>query len=608
MADVETVSVLVTDLVGSTSLASRVGPVEADALRQEHFGLLRQAIAACDGEEVKTTGDGLMVVFRAAAGAVGCAVSIQQRMEQRNRGASEPLAIRVGLALGDATFDRGDYFGVAVVQAARPCDRAAGGQILATDLVRAVGGRDGHEFRPIGPVELRGLPDPVAAYEVAWEPAAEIGGDVPLPPRLRAPPDGYVGRADEGERVRARWGAALAGQRQAILVAGEPGIGKTRFVSHHAVRLHGEGAVVIFGHCPEEVGAPYAAWIEALSYFVEHGPASVLASHVERHGGELARLVPALARRVPGAPQPVQTDPETERYLLFSATVGLLERVSATWPTVVVLDDLHYADAPTVALFKHVITETHGQRLLVLGTYRDSDLAADHALGDVLADLRAEHDVERLLLRGFDENAVISLVELAVGHAIGATGRALSRQMTAETDGNPFFVRELLRHLSESGALVRGAEGRWELRDNLDELGLPPSVHEVVRRRVSRLGESSHDVLTAAAVIGRRFDLELLTRVVGRDEDELLDTLDAAVRASLVQEERDGTGGFSFAHNLINHTLYDALGAARRSRLHRRVAEALEELCGDEPAARAAELARHWTAATAPVDPAKAVH
>jgi adenylate cyclase len=206
MPGVETVTVLITDLVGSTGLASRVGPAAADDLRREHFAVLRDAVRAAEGEEVKSTGDGLMVVFRGASAAVACAVAIQQRMERRNRTASEPLAIRVGVALGDATCEDGDYFGIPVVEASRLCDQAAGGQILATELVRLIGGRDGHAFSSVGELTLRGLPQAVPAYDVSWEPVPEWRDELPLPPRLLAVPAvPYVGREPERHDITQRW-------------------------------------------------------------------------------------------------------------------------------------------------------------------------------------------------------------------------------------------------------------------------------------------------------------------------------------------------------------------------------------------------------------------
>ena len=161
MPATETVTVLITDLVGSTGLASRLGPVAADELRREHFGVLRKAVEATSGKEVKNIGDGLMVVFQGAADAVACAVSIQQAVERRNRGAEEQLAIREGIALGDTTCEEGDYFGMPVVEAARLCDKAIGGQILTTEVVRMIDSRDEHSFNSMGELALRGFPEPV---------------------------------------------------------------------------------------------------------------------------------------------------------------------------------------------------------------------------------------------------------------------------------------------------------------------------------------------------------------------------------------------------------------------------------------------------------------
>jgi class 3 adenylate cyclase len=297
MPPVETITVLMTDLVGSTGLETRLGPAAADELRREHFGLLRDAIGACAGDEVKTTGDGLMVVFRGAANAVRCAVGIQQGVERRNRRAEHPLTIRVGVSLGDATREGDDYFGLPVVEASRLCERADGGQLLTTELVWRIGGRDAPPFEPVGALELKGLPEPTPAYEIAWEPEPHWAHDLPLPPRLRVPSTvGYVGRVRERARAAELWEDAIAGRRQALLVAGEPGIGKTRFTIQVALELHAAGAVVLFGHCAGELGAPYGAFIEAVSHLVEHAPDEALVAHVERHGGELGSSRPAAPR------------------------------------------------------------------------------------------------------------------------------------------------------------------------------------------------------------------------------------------------------------------------------------------------------------------------
>ena len=273
-----------------------------------------------------------------------------------------------------------------------------------------------------------------------------------------------------------------------------------------------------------------------------------------------------------------------------------------------ILDDLHWADGPTLSLLRHVVTAGASMPVLVVGTYRDSDLSREHPLASLLADLHREQGVERLKLTGLEADDLLALMESAAGHEMDEDGRALAQAITRETAGNPFFAGELLRHLTESGAIVQQDGGRWRLVGDVSELGLPQSVREVIGRRVERLGSDARMALSAAAVIGRDFDLDLLLAVLELGEARLLDLLEEAVTASLLQENRDRAGRFTFTHALVEHTLYEDLGATRRARLHKRVAETLEEQCGDEPGERLGELAAHWAAAVVSSDTAKAMH
>ncbi len=177
-------------------------------------------------------------------------------------------------------------------------------------------------------------------------------------------------------------------------------------------------------------------------------------------------------------------------------------------------------------------------------------------------------------------------MEAAAGHEMDELGLKLAGEIASETDGNPFFVAEMLRHLIESDTLVRRDDGRWELKQGMDQLGLPQSVREVVAQRVERLGEQAVSVLSLAALIGREFDLDLLERVARDTVEDVLDILESAVEASILVESGDRAGRFQFAHALISHTLYEDIGATRRARMHQRVAEALEEICGTDPGAR----------------------
>ena len=218
-AGVETVTVLITDLVGSTQLESRVGPVVAEELREEHFGLLRDAVGEAGGREVKNTGDGLMAAFESAAAAVSCAISIQQRFERRNRSAVEPLLLKAGVSAGDASTAEGDVFGMPVIEAARLCERCSAGQILAKELVAHLAAGRGYAFTSVGALELKGLPEPLSAVEVQWEPATVTG--IVLPERLRElPATAFAGRVAERERLAELWGQAREGSLRLALTAG----------------------------------------------------------------------------------------------------------------------------------------------------------------------------------------------------------------------------------------------------------------------------------------------------------------------------------------------------------------------------------------------------
>ena len=605
------VTVLFTDIVGSTALAASMTPEAADELRREHFAILRQAVAEAGGTEVKQLGDGFMVVFPAASAALSCAVAMQQGVELDNRGHDYSVGLRVGLSAGEVVPDDDDYFGDPVIEAARLCARCESGQVLAAEIVRLTAGRRSrHECRSLGDFTLKGLPEPVETVEVLWEPlvVADSGPVIPLPGRLAVrPATGVVGRDAEVAAMLDAYKRVAAGEvREVFLVSGEAGVGKTTLVAETARAAFDGAACVLFGHCEEDLATPYQLFAEALGHFVTHASEEQLVAHVDADGSALGRLVPALARRLPGLPPSTATDADSERYQLFAAVVGLLVMASEQQPVVVVLDDLQWADKASLQLLGHVVTADQPMRLLVLGTYRDSELSRSHPLLDTLAALHRQHSVVHIELTGLDDTGVISLMEAAAGHTLEDAAMALAHAVQRETDGNPFFVREVLRHLAETGAIYQDLTGRWVASDTVEQIALPASIRAVIGARVGRLGPGAERVLSLAAVIGRDFDLDVLARASDASEDELLDILDAAIAATLVRELTDTPGHYNFAHALIQHTLYEDLGLTRRARAHRQVAEALEDLYGDNPGSRVGDLARHWGTAQ-PVDVAKAL-
>jgi DNA-binding SARP family transcriptional activator len=429
------------------------------------------------------------------------------------------------------------------------------------------------------------------------EPSAALS--VPLPHFLTDVGRIFVGRDDEVARLEQLWKEAAAGERRVALLAGEPGVGKTRLAAELAVRAHNAGAVVLAGRCDEDLGVPYQPVVEALRHFADHTPSEHLAQRLGRYGGELARLVPELAQKTSELPPPLSSDPETERYRLFDAVAAWLAAVSAEAPVLIVLDDLQWAARPTLQLLRHVVHSGEGMRVLVLGAYRDSELAHDHALIEVIADLHRQGGAQRLALSGLDDTAVAAFVEQASGRSLDEDGLALVHAIYQETEGNPFFVKEVLRHLTETGAVER-REGGWATRLPVEQLGIPEGVRDVVGRRLSHLSRDANGVLRVAAVMGAEFDLAVLGTAEDLDDDELVSALEEAIAARLIIEVAQAAPRYRFAHALVRDTLYQGLSAARRTRLHRRVAEAIEVVHGGRLDDQLPALAHHWARASAP--------
>jgi len=581
-----TASVLFTDVVGSTELRARLGEEAADEFRRAHDDAVAAAIEESKGRVVKSMGDGLMAVFDAAADAVGAAISSQQRIHALSSAMSEDVAIRVGVSVGDVSSDDGDFFGTAVNEAARLCAAAKGGQILVADLVRALArGRGGFVFQAVGALELKGIDELVETCSVGWEPIRSRAADglVPFPPPLKpGVTGGYIGRTDVRDTLRSLWDdTKLEGPRTGLLV-GEPGIGKTRTAYEIAEEARESGAIVLFGRCDDELNVPYQPFVEAFEWQTRHAPDLPLG----RLPGELVRLVPSLAERRPGLDPPVASDPRTEEHRLFEAVATWIADTARETGLVLVLDDLHWATKPTLLMLMHAVRHAaglDGVRLLVIGTYRDTDVDRSHPLSAVLGDLQRIDGVRRIAIDPLDADEVIALLEEAAGHPLDDVTRGVAARTHAETEGNPFFVGEVLRHLIESGS-VRFVDGYWIVPDP-DQIDIPEGVRDVVGQRLSRLSDLANDLLRAASVVGREFDLDLVGELTGTDDDALLDAVDEATRARLVEEV--DADRYRFAHALVRTSLYDELSASRRRRMHRAVTDLIAKRTPDDLAALA---------------------
>ena len=604
-ATASTVIVLYTDIVDATFPVERLGDEETESRRRTHFALLRQAVSNYHGEEVRNLGHGLMTAFASAAEAIGAAVAIQQAAARHNRRHPErTIGVRVGLHVSEQIKDEADRFGLPVVVAERLCDLAAGGQILASGLAgELVAGRSSFSLAEPRPVQVNGVEAPVLASEVSWSQAPAV--PFPLPPALAGVPGRFVGRTQELASLAAAWDRADSGKREVVLVSGEPGIGKTALVGHAARAAHANGAIVLFGHCDEESLLPFQPFVEALAHYVDLCPLEELRVQVGHRAPDLALLLPELRRRLPDLPEASGFGPETERYRLFEAVPAFISAIATQAPVVMVFDDLHWADRPTLQLLLHTLRRTPQTALLVLGSYRDTDLVRTHPMAETLVELRRADLVARLPLRGLGRNDVVVL--LNGGAESSAADRALADALWAETEGSPLFLREILRHLTETDAVECDAGGAYRARRRIRDLGIPEGVKEVIGRRFTRLAEETNAVLKTASVLGREFRADVVGQVMAVTLDAVLDALDEGAAAGVIAEVPGVVGRYAFTHALVRETLYEELSLTRRVRMHQRAGEAIEAISAADIEPHLSELAFHFSQAAVAGDAAKAV-
>jgi DNA-binding SARP family transcriptional activator len=421
-----------------------------------------------------------------------------------------------------------------------------------------------------------------------------------LPPALaRRERSPFVGREDSLGWLRAQWSEARSGSGRLGAIAGDPGIGKTRLASELARAAHEEGAAVLLGRCHEELLVSYQPFVEAFARYVAAVSPEVLRGQVATSGDELARLVPELHRRLPDLAPPAGVDSEDERFRLFEAAGSLLANASRSWPVLLVLEDLHWADKPTALLLTHIVRSIQAERVLIIGTYRETELG--EPLASLLADLHRERAVERLRLGALNRGEVATMIS-------GWLGRAppthFAHALHRETEGNPFFIEEVLRHLIEADA-VDGTE--WGRLASFTELGIPDGVREAIERRLATLSPATRRVVTMAAAIGRSFSIEVLDGLAELSGERLLEALEEAAERRIVEEEGGALGRYTFAHALIRETLYASLSGPRRVRLHRRIGAILEREHAGDTEPPLGELAYHFVAAAEPGAAAKAV-
>jgi eukaryotic-like serine/threonine-protein kinase len=580
-----TVTFLFTDIEGSTRLLEQLRDRYADMLA-EHHRVLREAFARFGGHEVDTQGDAFFVAFPRAGQAVAAAVAAQRSLVELRWPEGADVRVRMGLDTGEPTIGDDRYVGLRVHRAARICSAGHGGQILLSRATRELIEDDlppDVVLRDLGERRLKDFERAERIFQLVVEGLEDRF--LPLK-TAEAVTDSFVGRDRELAELERSLEQALGGRGHLVLISGEAGIGKSLLADEFARRARAAGAYLLWGRCWEAGGAPaYWPWVQALrAYLRDATPASVRAD-LGTGAADVAQLVPELRDLLPDLPAAAGAVSEGARFRLFDSTASLLRNAARRRPLVIVLDDLHAADEPSLLLIQFLAPQLTETRILVLGMYRETELENDHPLRRALAEFARAPGTLNLSLTGLTREDVPQLIERISGtHPADAVSDAIY----GETEGNPLFVVEVVRLLVAEGTLDDVGEGR------VRRVALPAGVREVIDRRLRRLSEDSRRILTLASVFGREFTLDLLAALSEVPTDALLDRLDDALRASLVTEAPGTYGRLRFSHALVREALYDDLSQLRRIRLHRRAGEALEETYAANPDPHLAELAHHF--------------
>jgi DNA-binding winged helix-turn-helix (wHTH) protein/tetratricopeptide (TPR) repeat protein len=426
------------------------------------------------------------------------------------------------------------------------------------------------------------------------------------------PPRGMVGREREFASLLSVLDDAASRRGRLVLISGEPGVGKTRMADEVAAAADVKRMAILVGHCSEhDEAVAYLPFVEILEDFIdrESNP-DVLRAALGEQAPELARLIPKLKNILPELPPPLDLPPAQARRHLFNCFFDFVARIASEQPTLMILEDLHWADDSTLSLLDHLTQRLSDLPLMVIGTYRDAELNLTRPLAKTLEDLLRGRLAIRVRLKGLPRDGVAAMLDSLSGKSAPAV---VVGEVFAETEGNPFFVEELFRHLEEENLLYDSA-GQFRSKLQIAELDAPPSVRLVVARRLARLSDLTQKMLATAAVIGRFFSFEILQASSDAAADSILERLEEAEKAGLLFSVADSPKArFEFSHELIRQAVIGGLSAARRQRLHLEVGEAIERTCaaasesrdGGSPNDHVAELAHHYARGGNPEKAAK---
>ena len=588
------VTFLFTDIVGSTHMTDTLGDEGAQEIVRLHNALVRAEVSRAGGSEVKTMGDGFMIAFNSVSAALNCAVSIQRAIGQHSKdNPAREIQVRMGLNAGEAIQEEDDFFGAAVIVAARINALAEGGEILISEAVKQLTqGVRGIECKFKGEFSLKGLREKYRVYQVV-----PIGGaDVTALRRAR-----FVGREKEISIMKTHLDETSAGLGRMVMLCGEAGAGKSRLADEVARDARTRGIRVWHGQCSAIEGAPpYLPFVEVLRQYVEERPDDVLIDELGEEAIEIAKLVPDIARRIPVRGETIPLPPEQERYRLLEAVRALIDSLARRRPTLLLLEDVHWADRASCMLLRHLVRSVTSAPIMILTTARIDEISQAHPLSDAIAEFGRAHAFSQIDVQGL---GVTEVTEILQSLGAGDPPDGLAGTIFEATEGNAFFVTELISHLSSERLLI-DEDGAWRRDFQKEHWDVPHSIRAVIQHRIATLSEDSRRILAIAAVIGRQFNYEVMDTLEDIQPEALIEALDDGVRMGMIEQVKGAASGFRFTHHLIQQTLYDDVPAVRRQRAHLRIGEAMEQA----PLAQPEEIAYHFTEAGRMAPPDKARH
>jgi len=573
-----------TDMVGSTS-AAQANEATAIELLREQQALVRPIFARHQGTEVKSMGDGFLVEFDSALRGAECAIEIQRTLWERNaRPSASPILLRVGLHLGDVEEQDGDILGDAVNIASRiePLAESAG-ICISGPVFDQVRNKIPYPCTPLEHAFLKNVDTPIPVYSV----------DLPwvAPPAARITP--WTDRESELRTLERIVADAAAGHGQIVAFSGEPGIGKTRLADEAIRKAEGKGFRTLRGRGhQDEQPVPYSLWVQVARAFLREAPAPLLYKVSTGCGAALLKLAPEVAERLGPLPPAAEDGSEAARLRFFEGIAQFFGNLSRESPLVILLDDLQWAEPGSLRLLGYLAEPMHDRPMLLLLTFRDAVEDDLPLLRTVLEDLARAHALVRVPVKRMEGGPARQLVGAVLGtkdppsELVGLVGQ--------RTGGNPLFVEELLRSMTEERQLIRRGEG-WD-SSGIGDVGVPSTMRDVILKRVARAGEPSQTLLSIGSVLGQEFDFSLLQDVSGAEPEALLVQVEALLRARLLREREVSPGRslLLFADDQTREVLYHELSLVRRHRCHLRAAQSLEARLGDRAQDSAGELALHY--------------